>query len=195
MKPFLAAAALCALAGAPAPAAAIYLSRSGDTATLSGSFAPGDDKVFADFLGPGPAPRVLYRNSYGGEIGSAIGIGRLVRKARLTTAMRAESEVCDSACTMVFIAGVKRHYIHGERVAEGIGSFTGLGFHPAHRRGNRIRPSIKSEEASDLVNRFYAEMGAPQAADLVARAMINSVFRPNGATSLRMKIATSLAEP
>lgn len=179
------------------PAQAIYLSRSGASATLGGAFAPGDDKVFADFLADPSAPalHILYLNSYGGALEPALVIARAVRKARLTTAVYADTAVCDSACTLVFAAGVKRHYIGAQSVQEGFNSLSGLGFHPGYNRGDRVRFSQKSEAAVALMNALYAEMGQPQSAELVAKAGINSVYRPGGETSLRLRIATSLAPP
>ena len=194
----LAAFAVAVLAlAAPAPAKAIYLSRSGDAATLYGTFGPGDETEFAAFLArKNVAPlRVLYLDSLGGGILPAIAIARMVRKAGLTTAVRAASANCDSACTLVFAGGVKRHYIHGEVVAEGFGALSGLGFHPAYLKGDRAHFSLRSEEYVNLVNKVYPEMGAPGAADLVRKGFTSTVYRPGGATCLRLHIATSLAEP
>ena len=181
---------------APAPATAIYLSRAGDAATLFGTFGPGDDVDFAAFLAQKNMPplRVLYLDSLGGAILPAIAIARRVRKAGLTTAVRALSAHCDSACTLVFAAGVKRHYIHGEAVAEGFGALSGLGYHPAYLRGDRAHFSQRSEEYVNLVNKVYAEMGAPDAADLVRKGFTSTVYRPGGATCLRLNIATSLGD-
>lgn len=192
LRSFLAAATL-ALTFA-SPARAIYLSRSGPNATLTGTFGAGDDAAFARFLAEGPI-KVLYLNSFGGSIPPAVNIARMVRKAAITTAVEAQSATCDSACTLVFAGGARRHYIHGETVIEGFNAQSGLGFHPAHLKGDRVRFNIKSDVASDTMAKLYAEMGQPQAAALAARAGINSVYRPSGATSLRLHIATSLAAP
>lgn len=189
--------ALVLALSAPAPANAIYLSRSGDAGTLYGTFAAGDDAAFALFLAQKTVPplRVLYLDSLGGGILPAIAIARMVRKAGLTTAVRAPSANCDSACTLVFAGGVKRHYIHGEAIADGYNSLSGLGYHPAYLKGDRAHFSLRSEEYVNIINKVYAEMGAPGASDLVRKAAINNVYRAGGETSLRLHIATSLAEP
>lgn len=193
----MATATLAALLLAAPAAHAIYLAEDGQKARLYGPFELNDEKIFAAFLAkPRPAPlRVLYLESFGGSILSAVQIGRMVRKAGLATAVYADSKICDSACTLVFAAGVRRHYIHGETVFEGIGARSGLGYHPAYLRGDRVHFSIKSDTFVKVMNDFYAEMGAPRAAELVAKAGINSIYRPSGKTSLELRLATSLAEP
>lgn len=187
----------CCAMFASVPAQAIYLSESGGNATLYGPFDVEDGKIFAAFLArPRPSPiKVLYLESPGGSITAGFSIGRMVRKAGLTTAVKADSQICDSACTLVFAAGVKRHYVHGDTVYEGLSSRSGLGYHPAYLRGDRVHVSIKSNEYVVLMNAYYAEMGAPRTAELLAKAGINSIFRPSGKTSLDLNIATSLAEP
>ena len=180
-----------------APAQAIYLSESAGKATLYGPFDVDDAKVFAAFLAkPRASPiKVLYLESPGGSIAAGVGIGRMVRKAGLTTAVNADSQICDSACTLVFAAGVRRHYVHGDSIYEGLSSRSGLGYHPAYLRGDRVHFSIKSNEYVALMNAYYAEMGAPRAAELLAKAGINSIFRPSGKTALDLHIATSLIAP
>ena len=182
---------------APAPASAIYLSEAGGNATLYGPFDADDAQIFAAFLAKArPRPiKVLYLESPGGSITAGVSIGRMVRKAGLTTAVKADSQICDSACTLVFAAGVKRHYVHGDSVYEGLSSRSGLGYHPAYLRGDRVHFSIKSDEYVALMNTYYAEMGAPRTAELMAMAGINSIYRPSGQTSLDLHIATSLIAP
>lgn len=182
---------------AAAPASAIYLSESNGAIRLVGTFEKGDEKVFAEFLArPRAAPlRVLWLASPGGDIIPAVGIGAMVRRSRLVTAMRADSSACDSACTLVFVAGVRRHYVNGQSVFEGLSSQAGLGFHGASIRGDAVRPTMKSDRGLKVLRGWYKSMGVPGANALVDRAAINTVFRPSGATALRLRIATSLAEP
>lgn len=178
-------------------AAGIYLSENGSVARLQGSFEAGDEKTFEEFLKKPRAQKisVLYLYSYGGTITSAAKIADMVRKAGLITAVRAMDDVCDSACTLVFAGGVRRHYIGGEGVMEGNSSRTGLGYHPARQIVNVAEGSHLSEGGSNRLREIYARMGCPGASDLMRRAAINTVFRPSGATALKMRIATSLAAP
>ncbi len=178
-------------------ARALSLTERGGIAHLQGSFESGDDEAFARFLAQPRAQKlkVLYLYSYGGKIVPAVRIAEMVRKAGLTTAVDARTSVCDSACTLVFAAGVKRHYIGGDTVMEGTSSRMGLGYHPARQQVNMVEGSLFSEGGSNILRAFYAKMGCPGAAELMLRAAINTVYRPNGATALRMKLATSLEAP
>jgi hypothetical protein len=179
------------------PAHAIWLSESGQTAWLTGSFENGDDEKFRAFLAqPRAQPiRVLYLSSHGGKITPAFAIGRMVRKAGITTAIQADSAVCSSACTFVFAGGVRRHNVNGNSVFEGMTSMSGLGFHPAHRPGDRVQSSTMSDTGTDRIRAFYTEMGMPRASELMEKAAINTLYRPGGQTSLNLRIATSLAAP
>ena len=188
---------LTACLAAAAPAKAISLSEANGEARLVGTFDKDDEKLFAAFLAkPRAAPlRVLWLDSRGGAILPAIAIGLMARKARLTTAMRADAATCDSACTLVFAGGVRRHYVNGGSVFEGLSSLSGLGFHGANIRGDAVRPTIASDRGTQLMNAYYKLMGMPGAGELASRAAINTVFRPSGATALRLRIATGLGEP
>lgn len=192
----LAVAAAVSVAGTGA-SRAMSLSESGDQVTLAGSIVPGDGQAFARFLaGPHAQPlRVVYLNSGGGKVLEGIAIGRAVRRAGLVTVVDAHAARCDSACTLIFAGGVRRHYVHGEDVYEGMSGRSGLGFHTAHRTGSRVEDSTLNERGTDTMRRFYGEMGQPGAATLVDKAAFNSLYRPSGSTALTLGIATSLQAP
>lgn len=179
------------------PASAIWLSETGSVATLTGPFVMGDDAVFKAFLEkPRPQPlKILYLSSGGGKVGPAVAIGRMVRRAGLATVVDADAAACSSACTLVFVAGVRRHYVNGDHVAEGMSARNALGFHPAHRAGGRRDGNTHSEKASERIRRYFAEMGTPRAAELMDKAAFNSFYRPNGQIALALHIATSLSAP
>ncbi|MDR6870862.1 hypothetical protein J2Y55_001870 [Bosea sp. BE125] len=179
------------------PARAIWLSESGSVATLSGPFATGDETIFKAFLDkPRSQPiRVLYLSSAGGKINPAMAIGRMVRNAGITTVVDADSASCASACTYVFVAGVRRHYVNGGNVTEGMNARNGLGFHPVHRDGGRNEGKTFSDKGSERVRAYYAQMGTPRAAELMDKAAFDTFYRPNGQTALTLRIATSLSAP
>ncbi|MET0606870.1 MAG: hypothetical protein ABWZ80_10460 [Beijerinckiaceae bacterium] len=179
------------------PASAVTLSENGAVAHLQGTFENGDDEAFEQFLLRPRAQRlrVLYLYSYGGKIAPAARIAEMVRRAGMTTAVDATRAVCDSACTLVFAAGVRRHYVGGDQVFEGTSSRTGLGYHPARRQVNMVEGSHLSEGGSNVLKAVYARMGSHAAAEMLSRASINTVYRPSGATALKLKLATSLAAP
>ena len=180
------------------PASAIVLIERGNGhAELRGRFDVGDEEVFAEFLSRPRAQklRVLWLSSPGGTVLSALAIGRQVRKAQLITAVDANAAYCDSACTLVFVAGARRHYVNGQGVMEGQASLSGLGFHGSFQRGNAINPAMRSEKGTREMTQHYRAMGVPGAADLMQRAAISTLYRPNGATAMRLRIATSLGAP
>lgn len=164
-------------------------------ATLRGTIEMGDAERLSALLKREPAIRVLDLDSYGGSVKGAIELGEAVRRARLTTQVDAARSVCDSACTMIFAAGVARHYLNAEALQEGFSGLAGLGYHRSYDRGTRVSPPMLSTEGERLMIRYYRRMGAPSAVTLALRGTISSLWRPNGATALRLGLATSLAPP
>lgn len=177
--------------------ALIFLSERDGVATLSGIFETGDEKTFAAFLAQPRATRlrVLYLDSFGGSIAAGVQIGRMVRKAGLVTAVDAAAARCDSACTLIFAGGVRRHYVGGAGVFEGFSARSGLGFHPAHMRDPAWTRAEYSERGTAIMAAHYRAMGAPRTMELMTQAGFTTMFRPNGATALRVGIATSLEAP
>lgn len=189
--------ALCLAALAATPASALSFSDQGTEAWVAGRFEAGDEARFRAFLDqPRAAPlRVVYLNSPGGSLTAGLAIGRAIRRAGLATAVLADQHVCDSACTLAFAGGVRRHNVNGATVFEGMTGMMGLGFHPAHRRGTSVTPSMKAEEGTSWIRAFYAEMGMPRAAEFMDRAAFNTLFRPSGRATLETRVATSLDTP
>jgi hypothetical protein len=186
------------LAAITTPVHAIYLSESNGVAYLQGSIVDGDDARFKAFLEqPRAVPiRILQLASSGGRVDAGLGIARQVRAAKLTTVVDAASATCDSACTYIFVAGVKRHYVNSANVFEGFSGQAGLGFHPAHRRAASSRETATlGTIGSDRARQHYAAMGTPRAAELMDKAAFNTLYRINGQTALQLRIATSLSPP
>lgn len=86
-------------------------------------------------------------NSNGGLIHPAIEIGKIIKIAGYSTAVR-ESDVCASACALIWMAGSER-----------IASFAGnIGFHASYRSENgRL---IKSGAANALIGNYLTLLGA-----------------------------------
>lgn len=79
-----------------------------------GNIIPGDDKKFLDVLKQAEdqsaewkTDRTLRLNSNGGDVATAMSIGRLVRKAQLTTIVQ-ENDTCASACVLILAGGIWR---------------------------------------------------------------------------------------
>lgn len=162
---------------------------------LRGAIEQGDDARLAAQLKARPDLRVLRLDSYGGSVKGAIALGEAVRRARLATVVDAARDVCDSACTMIFAAGATRHYLHAGDLREGLSGLAGLGYHRSYLRGDRTQPPMLSAEGERLMIGYYRRMGAAAAVTLSRRGTISSFWRPNGATALRLGLATSLAPP
>ncbi len=177
--------------------AGVCLSESGSRAYISGEIEMGDEKKFEEFLGKirEKPLKVVFLEGYGGSLGASVLIGRMIRKAKLSTAMRADRALCESACTMIFAGGVQRYYINGQRISDGFSSRGGLGYHPSHTRDPSRMFGTHSDRGTQAMGAYYREMGAPRAIELASQAAFNTIYRPSGKTALEMKIATSLAEP
>lgn len=186
------------LSCATLPAQAAWIRADGNVMTLRGMIVEGDAERLQEALRQTDPrkSRVLFLESGGGEVKASVALAMLVRKERLVTAVDASRSHCDSGCTLVFVAGTRRHYIHGDAVNEGLsGPYYGLGFHPAHLRSAGRIPGQASPRASGELEKIYRMMGTPGAVDLMNRAAFNTYFRPNGQTAKKMGIATSLSAP
>jgi hypothetical protein len=192
-------AGLCAafiLAGASA-AGAIDLSQKGQSAFLSGPINDGDEFKLRDFLASeqGRQIKVIFLNSPGGRIIVTKEMARHIRNAGLTTVVDAAKSRCNSACTGLFTAGIRRLYINAGGIADGIGGRdVGLGFHEANSiqaNGSRGYSGVGVGQ----MNNIYYEMGVPGAARLVTQATFNKMFKISGQTALSSGIATALSLP
>lgn len=89
---------------------------------LIGDIVPGDDRRLSAALKQAETQskdwntdRTLRLNSGGGDVATAISIGRLARKAQLTTIVQ-ENSICASACVLVLAGGTWRIAWGGSRL-------------------------------------------------------------------------------
>lgn len=82
---------------------------------IDGQILPGDEKRFTSALNKAKEDdsdwdryRTLLLNSEGGDVVTAMAIGRMVRQAQMVTAVH-EQSVCASACTLILAGGVRRY--------------------------------------------------------------------------------------
>ncbi len=177
------------------PACAIEVAQRGSTIILQGKIDPGDEFIFKDFLAktkPGQI-KAVYLSGPGGFITAAREIAREIRKAGLTTVVDASRSRCYSACTGLFVAGVRRHYVNTSAVSDG-GNKGGLGFHEGSAPSRTSTRDYSGAATAAMINMYY-EMGVPGAATVVSRAANTSIYTVSGATALSLGIATSLAAP
>jgi hypothetical protein len=178
------------------PCQAVELSEHGWSATLSGPIIPGDDRKLRDFLSePRIVPlRVIYLQSGGGLIAPALQMAKDIRAAGLSTAVDLALGSCESACTLIFAGGMRRHYVNADRATEGItrGAGRGLGFHSASAiTASRVR--VEYRPGTLTIAQAYLEMGMP--AELAEKAGIDEMYYISGPNALSRGIATSLSAP
>ena len=177
-----------------APAAqAMDMSVRGSTAFLSGEIKPGDEFKLRALL-RGNKISVIELSSPGGFIDPAREMARDIRKAGLTTYVNAAKERCSSACTGLFVAGVRRHFVNSEGKDRLDGRPAGLGFHAGNGFNASGRRAQSGPATADMIDLYY-EMGAPAAADFAQNAPSNGMFYISGATATAKGIATSLSAP
>lgn len=151
----LALVALVALVGplAAGGARALTLERRGALLFAGGELG-NDLGAFEQALAAPPAAQaVVFTNSPGGDLWTAIRIGRLIADRGLTTVLAGR---CLSACAIMFAGGRER------RVAAGVGPGEArLGIHGAHNRETRqvdpqLQPQIYAFFRQQLGERFDA---------------------------------------
>lgn len=182
------------------PAHAITITQKGDGAYLSGLIKPGAYVILREFLAKPRTQRlrVIYLSSPGGKVEDATLMTRDIRNTGLITAVNGDWK-CMSACTMLFAAGVKRHYFnHGKIRDELLDDYkkrTGLGYHQAHSKGiSGNGRDFSGRGTQNLINVYY-EQGSPAAADFATKAGQNQMYLVSGATALANGLATSLSSP
>ncbi len=195
--------------GVLAPSAAfadLRVTPKGSTAFLESEHLDnGDEGTFAQFLDSPAAAQVkiIYLDSRGGNTRAAIAIGRMIREHHLATAYHVGHGHCVSACTTMFLGGVERYYIGGGKVADGVATHVGLGFHPGNGGADN----------EDRIATYYSDMGVPGAAkvrykiyardsgdqgdpqDSSGEPQKKKLFFVSGALALKTGVATSLSEP
>ena len=118
-----------------------------DVIAISGVIYPGDDKKFLEITWS-LTNAIVILNSRGGNLNEAAIIGRRIRSHNWETRVR-NGAVCNSACTLIWVAGVPRSLDLQAR----------LGFHSA---ATPLKPPTRSEAGNRAWAAYLAEMGVPQ---------------------------------
>lgn len=124
--------------GAPA---IVRVSANGIEITLDGYITSGVDKKLRQSLDAAPNARTLILNSHGGRIMEALAMVDLIKARKLDTRV---VENCESACTLLFLAG-------RERSASPLAS---IGFHQPDF------PGLSSEERENIIQSNRADYRA-----------------------------------
>jgi hypothetical protein len=127
---------------APATAAEIKFIGS-DIISVSGRIEPGDQLTISSIvLAKMPDSTAIILNSGGGFGNAAFLIGRAIRKRGLATKIPAGAR-CDSACSLIWLAGVRREIDCQARIGLHAPRFAGT-FEPSDS-GNKIMANYMAE--------------------------------------------------
>ena len=180
------------------PTFSLEISKKGDVVILKGGIKNGDEINFKEFIfDPNNSNiKIIKLNSPGGMVIPARDIGRIIRSKNLTTLLDAKSDNCASACTVIFGSGVKRIYLNGNNIKDGVYGFkeltVGLGYHegnnPLSRDGNRY----SGQATADMIGAYY-EFGVKNAKDVITLAPPNKLYRISSKTAFNLGIATDIS--
>lgn len=155
-----------------------------------GPIQAGDDEKFRQFLVANEVPyrSSLYLNSNGGDVEAAIGIGRLIRDARLSTQIgqyvlnpgpndqfivprKLIPGTCRSAATLIYLGGALRYWTEGAK----------FGVHQFSSKNPSPEDVGRSQVLSANIATFLSDMGiAPKFLELsssVASSKIQDIKR------------------
>ena len=135
------------------PAAAAEITRTPqakgpDIISIRGKIDADDHKKFIEIASDSMLASVIL-NSRGGDTRAAIIIGRFIHLRNYETRVH-NGAVCDSACTLIWLAGTFRHLDRQSR----------LGFHSAAMSWQQ--PYKRNEPANAAIAAYMAGMGVPQ---------------------------------
>lgn len=182
------------------PSTALEISKSGSIVILKGSIVAGDEFEFKNFMNDpsNAAIKIVRLNSTGGKVIPARDIGRLIRSKNLTTYVDSKSDNCASACTLLFGAGVKRHYANAQNIKDGVYGFkeqaVGLGYHEGNAPLSLDGNKYSGQATADMIAAYY-EFGVQNAKDIITLAPPNKLYRLSSQKALSLGIATSLSAP
>jgi ATP-dependent protease ClpP protease subunit len=124
----------------------VQLSRDGRALVLSGELGVGSSSKVEAQLEQAPDVTTVVLESPGGRMAEAVAIGRLIRERKLNTYVETH---CESACTLIFLAGAERA---GTPDAQ-------IGFHRASFPG--MDPKLDAAMTRKMLEK-YREMGLPE---------------------------------
>ena len=141
----------------------VRFSRDRQAIVLSGAFGAGSASIVKAQLDQAPGITTLVLESPGGRMAEAVHIARLVRERKLNTYVETH---CESACTLIFLAGADRA---GTPHAQ-------IGFHRAFFPG--MSPQLDAAMTEDMLKK-YREAGLSEAfLDRVRNTQASDMWYP-----------------
>ena len=149
-----------------APGWSLKLSDSGKAIRISGEIQFGLSDALGDLLEANPGVERLELESPGGSVREGLELAELVQKYSLDTEVRT---YCDSACTLVFVAGSERSLAPGAE----------LGFHRCRSR-LWYHALLYDDEHNAELARYFQSMGvSPAFAEKVISVSSDDVWYPS----------------
>ncbi len=128
----------------------LTVSEDGETLLFSGDITFGLTKRVTDLIAANPNLQSVSLTSAGGHIYEARGVARVILSQKLNTQA---VDACNSACTLVFVAGTKRSLAPG----------ASLGFHQYALNFATALPHLDLQEEQDKDRAFFRDQGvSPQ---------------------------------
>ena len=118
-----------------------------DVITISGTIEQADDKKFAELTWD-LKDAIVVLNSRGGYNSAATNIGLRIRSHNYETRVH-RGAICNSACTLIWLAGTYRH----------MDPQTRLGFHSAREKRDT---HARFEEGNRKIAEYLTKLGTPQ---------------------------------
>jgi len=160
--------------GAPA---IIKVSANGDAITLDGFITSGVSKKLRQTLDAAPNARTLLLNSHGGRILEALATVDVIKARHLDTRV---IEDCESACTLLFLAGTERSASPLAAIGFHQPDFPGLG---SQERESLIQSNREDYRAAGMSDQFIDRIMAtspqhiwyPSAEEMTEAGVLNAV--------------------
>lgn len=164
------------------PAWSVTPSDTGQEIRITGEIGPGLSDALAEVLETTPGVERLALESPGGSVREGRALAELVQKHSLDTAV---TTYCDSACTLVFVAGRERVLENGAE----------LGFHRC-RSTLWFYALLYDDEHNAEMARYLQSKGISKAfADEVISVSSNNLWYPSTDQLLAAGVTTSAATP
>ncbi|MGF6347036.1 ATP-dependent Clp protease proteolytic subunit [Variovorax sp. W2I14] len=162
----------------PLPAVRISISPDGRSAALDGTMGEGSAKALRAALAGAPEVRRLELHSVGGRMLEGTAIAQMVRERKLDTYVQVQ---CESACTLIFLAGLERAATPKARI----------GFH----RPSLVAASLRDESAitADTVAEYRAAGMPADFIDKITRTSAQSMWYPTHTELLAANAVTRTA--
>jgi hypothetical protein len=155
----------------------IELMPSGREAEITGGLPAGCAREFRDIIAHAPTVNVLHVNNTGGRVYEALNIAKIVTARGMTTYISVE---CESAATVIFLAGRERYVANGAKVGFHAGSFPGMLTSQLFELNAGVREAMLTAGVNaDFIERALAtpptEMWYPSVDEMIQAGVVTGI--------------------